>query len=236
MASMITAPGAVTSGASCDKTDAVSRSLLGYGVIAGPIYLTVGLIQALTRDGFDLSRHDLSLLANGDFGWVQITNLVLTGVMTIAAAVGMRRVLRRGPAGTWAPRLIGVYGAGLIAAGAFVADPMNGFPLGTPAGPPAAVSWHGMLHLVSGAVGFLCLIAACFVVAQRFAGRGQHGWAWYSRTTGAVFLAGFVGIASGSGSSAVVLGFWIAVVAAWAWVSALSVHLYRQTPAQGEQR
>jgi hypothetical protein len=48
-----------------DRTAAITRSLLGYGVLAGPVYVVVGLAQALTRDGYDLARHDLSLLANG---------------------------------------------------------------------------------------------------------------------------------------------------------------------------
>ena len=56
-----------------------TRALLICDLIAGPFYIVVGLIQALTRPGFDLMRHDLSLLANGDLGWIQITNLVLTG-------------------------------------------------------------------------------------------------------------------------------------------------------------
>lgn len=55
-----------------------TRALLCCGVLAGPIYIAVGLVQALTREGFDLTRHDLSLLANGRLGWVQITNLVVT--------------------------------------------------------------------------------------------------------------------------------------------------------------
>ena len=33
------------------RTAAITRSLLGYGVLAGPFYLVVGLAQALTRDG-----------------------------------------------------------------------------------------------------------------------------------------------------------------------------------------
>jgi hypothetical protein len=43
-------------------------------------------------------------------------------------------------------------------------------------------------------------------------------------------LAWFVGIASGCSGPPVVLGFWFAVVVAWAWLAALSVHLYRATP------
>ena len=79
----------------CDPATAVTRSLLGYGVIAGPLYVVVSLAQALTRDGFDLTRHAWSLLANGSMGWIQIANLILVGAMTIAFAAGLRRALPR---------------------------------------------------------------------------------------------------------------------------------------------
>ncbi|MER7008231.1 DUF998 domain-containing protein, partial [Dactylosporangium sp. NPDC000555] len=62
------------------RANRVTRSLLGYGVLAGPFYVTVSLAQALTRENFDISRHAWSLLANGSLGWIQITNLVLSGL------------------------------------------------------------------------------------------------------------------------------------------------------------
>jgi hypothetical protein len=147
-----------------------TKNLLGYGVIAGPLYVVVSLCQALTRDGFDLTRHQWSLLSNGTCGWIQITNFVVTGACVVAAAVGLRRAL--GPGSRWAPRLLTVYGLSLVAAGLFRADPALGFPPGTPDG-PATVSWHGILHFVSGAVGFSCLVVACFVVARRFAAQRE---------------------------------------------------------------
>jgi hypothetical membrane protein len=226
----ITAAGAAVLGrtaTACDRATRVTKTLLAYGVIAGPLYILVSVTQALTRDGFDLAHHEWSLLANGALGWIQITNLVVTGLLTVALAVGLRRALRPGWGGTWAPRLVGAYGVGLVGAGVFRADPALGFPPGTPQG-MAEVSWHGMLHFVSGGIGFLCLIAACLVVARRLAAEGRRGWARFSRATGVGFLAGFAGVASGGGSAAINLTFTAAVVLAWAWVSALAVHLYRR--------
>ncbi len=210
--------------ASCDQTSRITKSLLGYGVIAGPVYVVVSLAQAVTRPGFDLTRHAWSLLSNGDLGWIQITNFVAAGLMTAALAVG----LRRAGASTWTSRLIGVYGVSLIAAGAFRADPALGFPPGS-ASDASTVSWHGMLHLVSGSVGFLCLIAACLITGRAFAAQGVRSWAIYSRITGLVFLAGFAGIASGSHGTLTTLPFAAAVVVAWSWITALSVRLYRRT-------
>jgi hypothetical protein len=191
-----TAHGAVTehSTAACDPRTSVTRSLLGYGVLAGPFYVSVSLAQAVTRPGFDLSRHEWSLLANGPHGWIQMANLALSGAMVLAFAVGLRRALGDGPASRWAPRLVGLYGACLVAAGAFRADPAYGFPAGTPEG-PGAVTWHGGLHLLSGAVGFTALAAACFVVARRYSREGRRTRAVVAGTTGVAYLLGFGAVA-----------------------------------------
>lgn len=204
----------------CSPAARITRSLLGYGVIAGPVFVAVALSQALTRDGFDLGRHAWSLLANGHLGWIQVTNFIVVGLMTVAAAVGLRRALPQ----RWVPLLIGAYGVSLIGAGIFRADPAAGFPAGTPE--TTAVSWHGMLHFMIGGIGFLCLIAACFVLARRFSRTGRPGWAWSSRIIGVVFLAGFAGIASGS-HGPTTLAFVAAVLIVWGWLTAVSVHFYR---------
>jgi hypothetical membrane protein len=221
----MTAAGAVRSGAPTDTATTTTRALLACGVVAGPLYIVVVLIQALTREGFDLTRHPASLLSNGDLGWVQIATFVVSGLLTIACAVGMWRVLHPGRGGTWGPLLVGAYGAGLIAAGVFVADPADGFPLGIPAGPPDTVSWHGAVHFVVAGIAFLALIAACLVFARRFAGLGQRGWAAYCVATGVIFLAAFAGIASGSGAPALNMAFAVAVVLGWTWVSVMAARL-----------
>jgi hypothetical protein len=207
----------------------VTKSLLGYGCLAGPIYLLVVGTLALTRDGFDPTRHPASVLENGALGWIQMVNFFITGAMTIAAAVGVYRAMRssRG-ASMWAGCLIAGYGIGLIAAGVFRADPVPGFPRGTP--DEVTISWHGVAHLLSAAVGFLALISACFVLAHWFARHGQRGWARYSRATAILFAAGFVAISSGTGAPATVLMFTASVVLGWLWLAAVSAHLYRGIP------
>lgn len=214
-------------GTDCTPEDRITRSLLGYGVMAGPFYVLVSLTQAVIRDGFDLTRHDWSLLANGTGGWVQVANLVVTGLMVVAAAVGYRRALRGGVGQRWVPALLGIYGIGMIGAGIFRADPMAGFPAGTPDGPPVTFTVHGMLHVVCGGVGFLALIVATFVLAKRFGSEGHRGRAAFSILTGVGFLAGFAGISSGSSTPTVVLTFTAAVLLVWTWLSSTSAHLYR---------
>jgi hypothetical membrane protein len=206
--------------------DRITKSLLGYGVIAGPIYVVAVAAQEATRDGFDPTRHAASQLANGHLGWIQSVTFLLTGAMTIAAAVGMHRALGTGRGSRWASGLIGGYGAGLVAAAFFRADPSDGFPPGTPAG-MAEPSWHGMAHLAVAGLGFVCLVAGCFVLGSRFARAGAPGWAWFSRLTGALFAGSFLAMASGTGGAATILVFTAAVVLVWAWLTAVSVKLYR---------
>src|SRR2546423_4079152 len=110
----------------------LTRVLLLCGVVAGPLYVIVGVIEMLTRPGFDPTRHDLSLMSNGDWGWIHISLLILTGLLTIAGAVGMRRGLRGGRGGNRGPLLLWLYGVGVIGAGLFTPRPGPCLPPGTP--------------------------------------------------------------------------------------------------------
>ena len=93
-----------------------------------------------------------------------------------------------------------------------------------------------MLHIAAAGVGFVGLIAACFVIAARCSSMGQRRWAASSRTTGIVFLAGFFGLASGSGSPLVVIGFWVALLAAWGWLASLAMYTIPAACGPGSSR
>ena len=208
-----------------------TRALLAGGVVAGPLFIVVGLVQAFTREGFDLRRHPLSLLSNGDLGWIQVATFVVTGLLFAGAAVAMRRVLHPGRGGTWAPLLVGAVGVGMIAAGIFVADPADGFPPGTPPGRPDTLSWHSGLHFLAAGVAYLSLIAASLVFARRFAGLGQRGWAWYSLATGVGFLAAWLALFAWPEQDVVNLAYAAAALHAHGWVSLVAAHLRAGLPA-----
>lgn len=208
----------------------ITKSLLGYGVLAGPCYVVVAAAQIAFRDGYDPTRHAVSQLVNGHLGWIQVANFVVTGLMTMAAGVGVGRALPRGGRARAAAILLVGYGAGVFLAGVLWADPSDGFPPGTPPG-MGTPSWHGIAHLVVAATGFACFAAAALVVGGSFARMGAPGWAWCSRVTALAFAASFVALASGRGGAATVLLFTAAVVLAWAWLAAVSVTLYRSVGA-----
>lgn len=204
-----------------DTAAAVTRSMLGWGVVAGPFYLVVGLVLALTREGFDFAQHPLSVLMLGDGGWMQITNLALSGVMVLVAGVGMSRAGARG-AGIG----VGIYGVAMVASAIFPPDPMPGFPPGQDGA--TTMSASGILHFAFGGIGFVAFAVAAFLLGGWLARHGERGRAVWSRVAGVVILVGFIGGAAlgpaGMG------GLWLAVVVGFAWLLLASIRLYREVP------
>jgi Protein of unknown function (DUF998) len=221
LAAPASAPSSTTSSA-FERAAGLTRPLLACGALAGPLYLAVGLAQALTRPGFDLRRHELSQLAVGDWGWVQIANFYVVGLLVIASAVGLNRVLGAQKGSTWVPRLVALYGVGLLGAGLFTADAGLGFPPGTPAD-AMSITTHGLLHFAFAAAGFCGVIGASIVLGRRYVSVGQPGAAAHSIATGVLFLATFVAGGALSGAEATrgfaTLLLWIGVLLAWSWLS-----------------
>jgi hypothetical protein len=206
----------------------VTARLLTLGAAAGPFYILVGLLQTLIREGFDPRRHPLSVLANGELGWIQVANFLISGALVIAGAVGCRRALALEPGGTWGPILLGLYGIGLVGSGIFVADPAKGFPPGVE--PSSQLSRSGVLHFVCGGIAFYSLIAACLVFTRRFVATGERAMAAYSLVTGIGFLVSFAAIVSGGTSASVMLAFYFAIAWAWVWLTVLVVRVRKSTP------
>jgi Protein of unknown function (DUF998) len=124
--------------------------------------------------------------------------------------------------------LVGVWGVGLIGAGAFVTDPVSGYPPGTP---PVLVqaTTSGALHDLFALVAFFAFGTACFVLA------GGTGWRWaiYSVLSGVAFLGAFFVASIGFGQTeplAEVAGLSqrVCVIIGWAWLTVLALRLLRQ--------
>jgi Protein of unknown function (DUF998) len=205
-----------------------TRALLACGVVAGPVYVTVTMAQALTRDGFDLRQHRFSWLTTGDLGWIHQSNMLLVGVLTVLLAVGVRQLMRTGRGAVWGPRLLGLFGVAYIIGGMLTADPVAGFPPGTT---PEMVqkTWQGAVQNASRGASSLLLIAASLVIAGWFAAEGRRGWAWfYGAAIPMVFMAlTAVGFAIGGNPGA--LAF---LATPWIWVTALAIHLSTRAAAR----
>lgn len=207
-----------------DMRAAVTRSMLGWGLVAGPFYLVFSLILALQREGFDLSRHALSLLTLGDAGWMQTVNFALTGVMVIVAGWGMWRAIAGRGRGAGVATIVA--GVAITLAGVFRPDPMAGFPVGA----EASMSASGMMHLVLGMIEFGAFALAAILLARFLGARGDRGHALVSRVGGIVIIAAFIAGAMLSGGPAGVAPLWLAVVTSFAWLLLGSLWAYRTVP------
>ena len=197
----------------------VRRSALLAGILAGPLFVTTATAQILTRDGFDLTRHPISLLANGEHGWVQSANFVVAGLLSLVFAYGVGPYLRGGRGTVAVPVLLTVHGVGLITGGIFKADAAMGFPVGAPAGYPEQISTPGIIHAFA-PLGFLALVAACLVLARRFAAAGDRPAAIL---TVVVAVACFLlPLPFGPLHS---VRLFVAVVLGFAWITAFAVRL-----------
>jgi hypothetical protein len=207
-----------------------TRALLACGVLAGPMYVTVTMIEALTREGFDLRHHRFSWLTTGDLGWIHQANMVLVGVLTLLLAIGVSRMLRTGRGAVWGPRLLALLGVAYLVGGLLRADPVVGFPPGTT---PEMVqhTWHGAVQNASRSASTLFLIAASVVFAARFAAEGRRGSAWFFGAAIPAVFAVLTAVGLAIGFNGAGLAF---LMTPWIWVTALAVYLYRRDASQSQ--
>ncbi len=201
-----------------------TRTLLTCGVVAGPLYVVVTLIQAFTREGFELKQHRFTLLTAGDPGWIHQLNMIVVGVLTLLFAIGVNRLLASGRGAVWGPRMLGVVGLAYLFGGLLSADPVVGFPPGTTA-EMLQQTWQGVVQNGSRGVSTLALLTTSILIAMWFAAQGQRGWAWFH---GLAFPMTFVVLAL----AGLALGFngggLAFLMTPWIWVSTLAVHLLRR--------
>lgn len=167
-------------------SDMKTRMLLICGALAGPFFSIAWFIEGLARDSYHPMRHPISALSLGEFGWTQVANFIVTGILTLVLALGLRKAFQLGGGATWIPTLITMVGIGFLGTGFFATDPLSGYPLGTPAMllPPTLI---GSLHLLFASFIF-GLPIACLMMARLFDNQGERNWAIYSKITAVAFI------------------------------------------------
>jgi Protein of unknown function (DUF998) len=202
----------------------LTRTLLGCGVVAGPAFVTVFLVEGAARPDYDPLRHPVSSLALGQRGWVQTANFVVAGTFFLAGAAGLSRTRDRTLGDQTQSALIAGAGIGLLAAAIFRTDPVSGYPPET--GGVTGPTTTGTVHNLAAVPVFFGLPAAAAVGSVRAIRRGDFTWAAYSAATGVAMLATgilasagfgqlarFVRVAGAFQRASIILGF--------SWLSAL---------------
>jgi Protein of unknown function (DUF998) len=216
------------------RDDVVTRRLLWCGAVAGPLFILTALAEGATRADYEPLRHPVSSLALGPHGWMQAANFLVTGALCLSYAGGLWRAPRTVVGTRIGTILIGAGGVALLGAGAFVTDPVSGYPPGTPSA-PGAYTTSGALHDLFSIPTFFGLPAAGFVFGNWFRNSGNRRWAIYSIGS-AVMMLVFFGLASAAFNQVPVLVSFggllqrAAVTTGFAWLTGLAIHTLRAMP------
>jgi hypothetical protein len=166
--------------------DRKTKMFLICGALAGPLFTIAWFVEGFLHANYDSMRHAVSSLSVGEFGWMQDANFILTGLLTLALALGVWSTLGSRSGSVWGPTLLVAAAIGFIGSGFFTTDPLNGYPPGT-AVLPIPPTRSGWLHLFFAALIF-GLPAAGFVLARHFDGLDEHQWSMYSRVSAIIFI------------------------------------------------
>ena len=143
--------------------------------------------------------------------------------------VGYAAALRRADCGWATPILVALVGLGLIGAGIFATDPINGYPPGSPV--PSPRTMHGVLHDLCSTPVFLALPVACLVMARRLGRWGARRWRVYSIITAllcwTLFVLAGVGFDGAVASFVPIGGLWqrLCLIVGFGWLAALAIWL-----------
>jgi hypothetical protein len=192
------------------------------------------LVIGSFRDRYDQLRLPISLLAAGNYGWIQTANFVICGVSMFALAQGTRTILT-GRGSMWGPLLIAIVGLGLVGAGLFPTDPGRGFPPRGQAEPGPTL--HGHLHDVFSIAVFAGLPSTMFVLARYLSDRDARGWARCSTICGFALATGFAVILVAFNTdvwladvAGLIQRLWVAI--GFGFLSLVNLHLVHVVPTQ----
>jgi hypothetical membrane protein len=147
---------------------------------AGPIIFIVAyLLNGALQPGYSSWHDSISTLSLAPYGWVQIINFMLYGVLTLCFAQGLKHA---GVSNAWGFVLLVIAGLGLLVIGPFRTDPVLGFP----AGDPSTVTVVGSVHSLASLVVFLAFPAAALAMSRRLLFRY---WVAFSIATSVLSLA-----------------------------------------------
>jgi hypothetical protein len=208
-----------------------STRLLAGGAIAGRLFMATFTVLGARKEGYDVRRDPVSLLAVGRQGWAQRTNFVAVGTLYLAAALGLAREPTRLAGSAVSPAVIAGVGIGLIGSGLFVPGPNQESPHRASA-PAPSISREELLHNLCAVPIFIGIPAAAATSARGFSKRQQMAWARYSRCSAVLTATTFV-LFSAAFNQAPTLRKWggllqrASIITGFGWLTAISLRARR---------
>lgn len=230
----------MTSAVTIEPLKPASHRLLCCGAAAGPLFVTVFVLEGARRPDYEPLRHPVSSLALGSRGWVQVTNFAAAGTLYLAGATGLLRARDPLLGSRLGPALFVGVGLGLLGSAAFCTDPVSGYPAGTPDAPSEPTA-TGAMHNIAALPIFLGIPAAALAFAWRSHQAGRRGWGRYSAATGvstligtALFCAGFSQASPRLTDCAGLLQR-ATIATGFGWLTALSAQAFRHSPRPSDR-
>ena len=202
-----------------------TRTLATGGMVAPWIWTVVVVVLTVleydTLTGFGwtpLGSHNVnypSSLSLGRFGYLQMANFGLLGILLLGLAVALYRTARRGWPAHIAPVLMGITGVGFL---------MSVAP--TDHGPPSAPeTWHGDIHSLGFVVVFLPLVLSMLLLAVTFRGDPRwRGYAWLGPVVGVLALIFFIGLAAIIPVSVDQVAFYLTLLVLFVGITVIARH------------
>ena len=167
----------------------VTRVALLAAVIAPAVFIPLDMVDALLRPDYSFTRHWVSHLALGRWGWIGTIVLATTTVLCAAGALGLLFALRRARGRIAAAVSALIASAGLAIATAFPMDPSLGFPAGATEG---VANVPGLIHQIAGPVFIVGLAIALLTSPRSLRSIGGPVTSGAFRAAGIASLAIFV--------------------------------------------
>lgn len=159
-------------------------AVAGFAILGQVVLLASAWLLPLVSD-YGLIGDNISELALGRFGFVQIAAFVVAGLGTLGLAVALRQLTTGTRGSLTGSLLIGIYGAGAILIAIFPTDRID-----SPAD-VSSLSTTGTVHVAVAFVSFVCVVAGMFTLTwtlMRQARRRPPSWWWMLFPAGALSL------------------------------------------------
>lgn len=125
------------------------------GIIGPVLFVLIFTLEGIFRPGYNPNSMFISALSLGSRGWIQITNFMIFGTLLFLFAWGITPKFSEVKPKRFGPILLMIIAICLLLSGPFVMD-----PIGTP---QDAVTWHGFLHGIFGAIVFITVPISIFI-------------------------------------------------------------------------
>lgn len=182
---------------STDRADGIlgSRRVALAGILAPILFIVVTVVLWMVQHDFLVHNNAdptinvyPSANSRGAYGWLQIANFIVTGLLVIAFAAGLYRAIRGGLAVRLGIGLLLVAGVALVVLGPFTIDP----PISA-SGQAEGRTFHGTVHLLAYVVLALSTFAAYLILSWPLRGRPLwRSYGWYSLVTAIGMAASFI--------------------------------------------